>query len=69
MFSFKVTKVQSQERIKPELENVTFYPLGGTIPQYKTNPWLTPGHGHLSTKAPLCWEQLNHIKMNSPNNT
>ena len=24
--------------------------------------WLTPGYGHLSLKAPLCWEWLNHTK-------
>lgn len=26
--------------------------------------WLTPGYGHLSLKAPLCQEQLNHTKDN-----
>ena len=30
--------------------------------------WLTPGYGHLSLKAPLCWERLNHTKNDQPGN-
>ena len=30
--------------------------------------WLTPGYGHLSSKAPLFWEQLNHTKDNQLSN-
>ena len=30
--------------------------------------WLTPRYGHLSLKAPLCWEQLNHTKNDQPGN-
>ena len=29
---------------------------------------LTPGCGHLSLKAPLCWGQLNHSKDDQPSN-
>lgn len=31
--------------------------------------WLILGFGYISTKTPFRWEQLNHIKMNLPNNT
>ena len=31
--------------------------------------YLTPDYGHLSLKAPLCWEQLNHTNDNQPKNT
>ena len=30
--------------------------------------WLTPGYGHLSLKALLCWEGLNHTKNDQPGN-
>ena len=30
--------------------------------------WLTPGYGHLSLKAPLCWEGLNHTEIDQPGN-
>ena len=30
--------------------------------------WLTTGYSHLSLKAPLCWEQLNHTKHDQPRN-
>ena len=30
--------------------------------------WLIPGYGHLSLKAPLCWEWLNHTKNDQPGN-
>ena len=29
---------------------------------------LTPAYGHLSLKAPLCWDQLNHSKNDQPHN-
>lgn len=29
---------------------------------------LTPGYGHLSLNASLCWKQLNHTKKDQPIN-
>ena len=37
--------------------------LKGKLPQlWGGSTWLTPGYGHWSLKAPLCWEWLNHTK-------
>ena len=69
-FSFKVTPAQSEQRAKFQSKNITSPLLEGTLPQL----WdgfiqLTLGYGHLSLRAPLCREHLNHIKDNQPNNT
>ena len=45
------------------------HPLKGKLPQlWGGCTWLTPGYGHLSFKAPLCWERLNHTKNDQPGN-
>ena len=42
-------------------KKLTSHLLKGKLPQlWGGSTWLTPGYGHLSLKAPLCWEQLNH---------
>ena len=41
----------------------------GKLPQLRgESTWLTPGYGHLSLKALLCWEGLNHTKNDQPGN-
>ena len=30
---------------------------------------ITPGHGNLGLKSPVCWKQLNHTKDNQSSNT
>ena len=41
--------------------------LKGKDPQlWKESTWLTPDYGHLSLKAPLSWEWLNHTNNNQP---
>ena len=46
---------------------VTCHLLKGKLPQlWDGSLWLTPGYDHLSSKASLCWEQLNHTKDNQP---
>ena len=45
-------------------KKLTSHLLKGRLPQlWGGSTWLTPGYGHLSLKAPLCWEGLNHTKM------
>ena len=49
--------------------NLTSHLLKGKLPQlWGGCTWLTPGYGHLSFKAPLCWERLNHTKNDQPGN-
>ena len=44
-------------------KKLTFHLLKGKLPKWwRGSIWLTPGYGHLSLKAPLCWEWLNHTK-------
>ena len=57
LFSLNATKPQTWERTRPELKNVTFHFLGGTVPQlWDRFIWLTQDYEHLGTKAPLCGE-------------
>ena len=68
--SLKVTLAQSEQRLNSSPKKVNSRLLGGTLPQFwNVFIWLTPGYGHLSLEAPLCWEQLNHTKDSQPNNT
>ena len=50
-------------------KKLTSHLLKGKLPQlWGGSTWLTPGYGHLSLKAPLCWEQLRHTKNDQPGN-
>ena len=50
-------------------KKLTSHLLKGKILQlWGGSTWLTPGYGHLSLKAPLCWERLNHTKNGQPGN-
>ena len=43
--------------------------MKGKFPQLWDRPiWLTQGYDHLSLKASVCWEQLNHTKNDQPDN-
>ena len=48
-------------------KKLTSHLLKGKLRQlWGGSTWLTPGYGHLSLKAPLCWEWLNHTKNDQP---
>ena len=50
-------------------KKLTSHLLKGKLLQlWGGSTWLTPGYGHLSLKAPLCWEWLNHTKNDQPGN-
>ena len=50
-------------------KKLTFHLLKGKLPQLPGgSTWLTPGYGHLSLKAPLCWQWVNHTKNDQPGN-
>ena len=50
-------------------KKLTSHLLKGKLPQlWGGSTWLTPGYGHLSLKAPLCWKWLNHTKNDQPGN-
>ena len=50
-------------------KKLTSHLLKGKLLQLWGGPtWLTPGYGHLSLKAPLCWEWLNHTKNDQSSN-
>ena len=50
-------------------KRLTSHLLKGKLLQlWGGSTWLTPGYGHLSLKAPLCWEWLNHTKNDQPGN-
>ena len=50
-------------------KKLTSHLLKGKHPQlWEESTWLTPGYGHLSLKALLCWEGLNHTKNDQPGN-
>ena len=50
-------------------KKLTSHLLKGKLLQlWGGSTWLTPGYGHLSLKAPLYWEWLNHTKNDQPGN-
>ena len=50
-------------------KKLTSHLLKGKLLQlWGGSTWLIPGYGHLSLKAPLCWEWLNHTKNDQPGN-
>ena len=50
-------------------KKLTSHLLKGKILQlWGGSTCLTPGYGHLSLKAPLCWKWLNHTKNDQPGN-
>ena len=68
-FYFSVTQAQPEQQTKSQSKTVTSCLLEGNLPQlWDGFMWLTPGYGHLSSKAPLFWEQLNHTKDNQLSN-
>ena len=63
--SFKLTRTDELSLNK----KLPSHLLKGKLPQlWGGSTWLTPGYGHLSLKAPLCWEQLRHTKNDQPGN-
>ena len=68
-FSVRITQAPSEQQAKSQSKTVTSHLLKGKLPQlWDGSMWLTPGYGHLSLKAPLCWGQLNHTKDDQPSN-
>ena len=50
-------------------KKLTSHLLKGKLLQlWGGSTWLTPGYGHLSLKAPLCWERLNNTKNDQSSN-
>ena len=50
-------------------KKLTSHLLKGKLLQlWGGSTWLIPGYGHLSLKAPLCWEWLNHTKNDQSSN-
>ena len=41
---------------------------GNLLQLWGGSTWLTPRYGHLSLKAPLCWECLNNTKNDQSSN-
>ena len=51
------------------IRKLTSHLLKGKLPQLPGGSiWLTPGCGHLSLKAPLCWQWVNHANNDQAGN-
>lgn len=50
-------------------KNTTVSTLGGKAQTWDGFRWPTPVNRHVSTQAPLCWEQKNPSKQEDPNYT
>ena len=42
-------------------KNTTIRAMSGYTQIWDGFMWLTPAYGHMSTRAPLCWEQKNQF--------
>ena len=66
--SFKLN-LSDELSLNKKKKKLTSHLLKGKLPQlWGGSTWLTPGYGHLSLKAPLCWEWLNHTKNDQAGN-